>query len=337
MIYDNEDQTLVFDELFPDFNASRERLVMGLLVAKYLQMEYDPVIYQSLMDYYAYVSREFFDEETGMVYNTVGKNPEFKRLYNGPWMGMFLMEMYKVTHDRKYLPLMVKTMMPYYERGGYNFYPNGITLYETIEVLREAGMKAEEEQLMEMFRKHCDNIVRNGIAYPEHEVRYEQTIVTPAVNIIAQMYLIDPDESLVSACRLHVDVLERFNGRQPSYKLHEASLRHWDGYWFGKRLMYGDTLPHAATVHTANGFRHYALISGDESWMKRAENCARCSLCLFHEDGTANTSFLYPFSVNGVRCEYYDPFANEQDGELYYLIKYFDMWNRKDTNPEKEI
>ncbi len=328
LIYDNEDKCLVFDDLFPDFNASRERLVMGLLVARYLQAEYDEEVFRSLMAYYAYVSREFFDEESGTVYNTVGKNPEFKRLYNGPWMGMFLLEMHRVTGDKKYLRFMVKALENYYAAGGYNFYPNGITLHETVTALRDAGMKAEEDRLTEMFRRHAAAIVRNGIHYPEHEVRYEQTIVTPAVNITAQMYLISPDEALADACRLHTGVLERFNGAQPSYKLNEVSLRHWDGYWFGKRMMFGDTMPHAATVHTAVAFRHCALITGDDRLMKRAERCARSPLCLFREDGSASTSYLYPFSVNGVRCEYYDPFANEQDGELYYLLKYFDMWAR---------
>ncbi len=37
LIYDNEDKCPVFDYLYNDLNACRERLVMGLLVAKYLQ------------------------------------------------------------------------------------------------------------------------------------------------------------------------------------------------------------------------------------------------------------------------------------------------------------
>ena len=38
--------------------------------------------------------------------------------------------------------------------------------------------------------------------------------------------------------------LEAFNGNQPSYHLNEIAIRHWDGYWFGKREMWGDIFPH---------------------------------------------------------------------------------------------
>lgn len=329
MIYDKQDGCLIFDELFPDFNASRERLVMGIMIAKYLQYRPDERVYASLMEYYRYVSREFFDETTGMVYNTIGKNPEFKRLYNGPWMGMFLMELYKLTGQERYLDLMLRTMHPYYEAGGDNFYPNGMTMYETVAVLRRAGRNADADKLEQMFRKHVDRICRNGLNYPTHEVRYEQTIVTPAVNLTAQMWMLTHDDRLADGCRLHMSVLECFNGHQPSYHLNDVSLRHWDGYWFGKRRMYGDTMPHSASVHTSVAFWHYAQVTGDETYLRRAEASARNTLCLFHEDGSASVCWLYPFSVNGIRCEYFDEFCNEQDGVLYYMMKTLGMMNRQ--------
>lgn len=79
LIYDNEEKCQVFDYVFTDFNASRERLVMGLLVAKYLQWVKDDEVYEKFMKYYRFVTREFYDEETGEVYNNVGKHTEFKR------------------------------------------------------------------------------------------------------------------------------------------------------------------------------------------------------------------------------------------------------------------
>lgn len=329
MIYDKQDKCLIFDELFPDFNASRERLVMGILIAKYLQYRPDEHIYESLMKYYRYVSREFFDEETGMVYNTIGKNPKFKRLYNGPWMGMFMMELYKLTKEEHFLDSMMRAMYPYYQNGGDNFYPNGLTMYETVEVLRSAGRHEDAEKISEMFKKHADRIAANGLNYPIHEVRYEQTIVTPAVNLTAQMWMLNQDEKLAESCKLHMTVLNRFNGHQPSYHLNDVSLRHWDGYWFGKRLMYGDTMPHSASVHTSVAFWHYAQVTGDQEYLRRAESGARNTLCLFHEDGSASVCWLYPLTVNGIRCEYFDEFCNEQDGVLYYMIKTLGMLEKK--------
>ena len=37
----------------------------------------------------AFVLREFIDIETGMVYDTIGKDPAVVRLYNAPWGMMF--------------------------------------------------------------------------------------------------------------------------------------------------------------------------------------------------------------------------------------------------------
>ncbi len=48
LIYDNEENSMYFDNILGDYNASRERLVMGLLVAKYLQYHKDPKIYDSI-------------------------------------------------------------------------------------------------------------------------------------------------------------------------------------------------------------------------------------------------------------------------------------------------
>ena len=324
MIYDNQDKCLVYDELFPDYNASRERLVMGLLVAKYLQYRPDDrAARESLMRYYGFVRREFFDEESGVVYNAAGKNPKAKRLYNAPWMSVFMMEMYKATGDRAYLERMVRLLRVYYSVGGENFYPNGLSLFETVTVLRQAGMAAEAAEIRSYYKTHVENIVKNGTNYPEHEVRYEQTIVTPAVMMLAQYYMLTGDKKLVEECRRHVRVLERFNGDQPSHYLNEISMRHWDGYWFGKCMIYGDTLPHSASVHTSDAFLHYARISGDETYRKRAVRGARNVLSLFRADGSASTSYLYPLTCNGTRCEFYDYFANEQDGYLYFLIKFF--------------
>lgn len=325
MIYDNQDKCLIFDELFPDFNASRERLVMGILVAKYLQIEKDDKVMESLLQYYRFVSREFFDEESGMVYNTIGKNPEFKRLYNGPWMAIFVMEMYKATGDEHYLDLMYRLTVRYYEVGGTKCYPNGITLFETYEVLEKAGRHEQADHLKQLYQGHVDVIVKNGLNFPPHEVNYEQTIVSPTVNMIAQMYMMNHDEKLIPICGRHADVLMRFNGLQPSYLLNNLAIRHWDGYWFGKRMTYGDTFPHAASIHSSTAFLHYYWISGDEKYRYYAYAGARDILYLFHEDGSAATSHLYPLFVNGVRCEYDDEFANEQDGALYYLIKFFNM------------
>lgn len=323
LIYDNEEGRVHFDELFTDRNASRERLMMGLFLAKYLQFHKDERIYDSLMKYYRFVSREFYDEESGAVYNAIRRNPKFKRLYNAPWMSVFTMEMYKLTGDGRYLDNMYKLLCVYYSIGGEEFYPNGLSIYESVEVLRSAGREEMAEKLLQFYKRHIDRIVETGVYYPEHEVNYEQAIVTPAVTLTAQLCLLTKNKELLAPCREQLRILEKFNGHQPSHHLYEMSIRHWDGYWFGKRQNYGDTFPHPASIHTANAYLHYAMISGDENYRKKAYRGARNLLSLFRPDGSASNCYVYPFSVNGVRCEYYDEYANDQDGALYYLMKFY--------------
>ena len=78
---------------------------------------------------------------------------------------------------------------------------------------------------------------------PPHEVRFEQTIVTPALSILSAYYnLIERDPALLEEAKKHAAILKRFNGDQPDHKWNNLPIRHWDDYWFGKRALYGDTL-----------------------------------------------------------------------------------------------
>lgn len=334
LIYDNEEKSPVFDYLYTDHNACRERLVMGLLVAKYLQYVKDERLLAKFMKYYRFVTREFYDEETGEVYNNIGKRTEFKRLYNAPWMSVLVLEMYNLTGDKSYLDKMFKLLSIYYSIGGERFYPNGPSVYETVRALQKEGMTDKANALIEMYQKHADNIIAIGYEYPEHEAKYEQSIVAPAVNILCQLYMLTGEERLKVKAFEHLKVLERFNGHQPSHLLNDQAIRHWDNYWFGKHRSHGDTMPHAASVHTSNAYLHYAAVSGDEAYRKRAYSSARNALSLFFEDGSASSAYVYPYAVNGVRGECYDAWANEQDGMLYYLIKFYGALSDGSIDPD---
>lgn len=116
-------------------------------------------------------------------------------------------------------------------------------------------------------------------------------------------------------------VVEAFNGFQPSYHLNEVGIRHWDGHWFGKREMFGDTFPHYWSSITGAVYYYYALCTGDKSYMERAQNVVRNNLCLFFEDGRASCAYMYPYKINGIKAQFYDPYANDQDWALvYYLL-----------------
>ena len=70
----------------------------------------------------------------------------------------------------------------------------------------------------------------------------------------------------------------------------------------------------------ALAFFHYAKVTGDSSYLERARTVLWGNLSLFTPEGTGSAAHLYPFSTNGVRGERNDPWANDQDWALIYLL-----------------
>lgn len=322
LIYDIKEHYQYFDDDWSDHNASRERIGMGLLLAEYVKQTGDKTAYESLMKFKSFVFREFVDAQTGNVYDTIKKNPERLRLYNASWVIMFLIELYQIDKEKEYLTVMVRIIKNYYAQGGAEFYPNGWFPYETVEVLREADMNEEADGLVALYKTHVDNMVKIGTNYPPHEVNYEQTIVTPGATFISQFVRISGENDYIGDAKKQIEVLARFNGHQPDYHMYETAIRHWDDYWFGKSRLYGDTFPHYWSSLSGLAFLNYYKISGDEVYLKKAEDNIRNCLCLFFKDGSASCAYVYPYSVNGQKGEFFDEWANDQDFALYYAVKY---------------
>lgn len=332
LIYDNEDQSQYFSYRTLDHNANRERTNIGLLLCRYLQTHRNPAAEHALDLYENFLLREIYDTETGGVFCNIGRSTEVKRLYNNAGMVNFWLEMYRLKKDEKYLTWMSRSIRLYYQNDGYRFYPNGSLYSDVVAAMREAGRTGEADELDAMIKKHVDQICRLGYNYPPHEVNFEQTIATPAVAIPAAYALFSKRElTIVEEVKRQIELLELFQGDQPDYHLHEIAIRHWDGFWFGKRRLYGDTFPHYLSALTARAFHLYARLSGDTSYDDRARRCLRNCLCLFFPDGSASAAYLYPYSITMInedgsdctpprRGEYYDPWANDQDGALYLAL-----------------
>ena len=135
------------------------------------------------------------------------------------------------------------------------------------------------------------------------------------------MYALTGDNAYLRAAERQIAVLDLFNGIQPDYHLYEVAIRHWDGYWFGKKRYYGDTFPHYWSVLTGNVFELYGKFTGQSGYLKRAEDARRAILPTFFSDGRASCAYVYPYSVNDQRGEFYDPYANDQDWGLYFYLK----------------
>lgn len=317
LIYDNEEEQLYYSHDH-DHNGGRERLAMGALMALALQDRSCPAWEKSLDDYIAYVYRELYDRETGVVFNDISRNLEWHRLYNYPWMAIFQMEVYKLKKQLCYLKDACRTMERYYLEGGEKFYALGIPMTELARLLDQAGLNKERERILSLFRRHVDHIAETGTNYPAMEVRYEQSIVAPAVDYLLQGYQLFGDSRYLDEAKAQIRVLRLFHGHQPDYRQFENAIRHWDGYWFGKRKNYGDTYPHYWSVTSALCAFRLFEITGDRDCREWGGAVLRGVLNLFFPDGRASCAMVFPASVNGRETGYYDPWANDQDWGLYY-------------------
>lgn len=264
--------------------------------------------------------RELVDVETGQVFNDIGRDDSYRRKYNAPWFATFFTELYYLYGEKKYLLCAYRIIKTYYDEGGAGFYPINLPVLEISSALRKEGMNVEYVEVRGYFVQHAESLMCTGLHYPVSEVNYEQSIVAPAADILLQVHVLTGEQKYLKAAKKQMEVLDLFNGIQPDYHLHEVSIRHWDGYWFGKYRMYGDTFPHYWSALTGNIFALYGRITKDEDYVKREEDSWRGVLPTIFPDGSASCAYLYPYRVNGIRAEYYDPYANDQDWGLYYYL-----------------
>ena len=313
--YDNEEKILVCTPE-NDFNAGRERTGMGVLIARALQqnlLKDREKAEQSLREYHAFYLRELVNAATGLVCNCSGKDNSYFRLYNYPWAVTFFLECWKLWGEKEDLKTAVHITEKFYEQDGFRFYPIEMPIVMLCQELEKAGEQEDLKTVRDLFRRHADQLIEIGTAYPASEVNYEQSIVQPAAEVILQVYEVTGEEKYLRGAEQQIAVLELFDGQQPDYHLHEIAIRHWDGYWFGKRRVFGDTFPHYWSAENGRTFKRYARLTGNEEYNIRGEHSLRGVLSMFFEDGTATCAYLYPYSVNGQKTDFADPYANDQN------------------------
>lgn len=254
-----------------------------------------------------------------MVYGNVGRSNS-NRIYNFPWVAQFHLEMYRATRDTTQLDRFVRVMKSYYAHGGGEFYAIGIPVTEGLKALADAGRTEERAELLADFRSQAEYFLKNGCNYPRSEVNYEQSIVAPAVQFLAEMYLATSDQRYLEAAKVQMPLLEAFCGRQPDDRLNGVAIRHWDDYWFGKLRVYGDTMPHYWSTINAVAYSYYSRDTGDKSWSEKADTVLKANLSLFNVEGSASCAHLYALTTNGQPGNRNDPWANDQDWALVNLL-----------------
>ena len=324
LAYDNEEERLVYTPE-NDFNGGRERVAMGVLMAMYLSgggADEDGSLRASLDKYTDYVLRELVDEETGVVFNDIGRDISYKRAYNFPWFSRYFLELYRLTDAVRYLRLAHRIAIRFYtHEGGDRFYPIELPLVDLAHALEAEALHAEHLELLAWASRHAQYLMDTSVHYPPSEVAFEQTIIVPAADVLLQMYELTGEEAYLTGAEEHLKLLELFNGCQPDYHCSEVALRNWDGYWFGKRRLFGDTFPHYWSGVTGNVFLRYARLTGKEEYADRGEASLRGVLPMIFPDGRASCAYIYPQTTNGLPGDSFDPYANDQDWGLIFSLR----------------
>ncbi|KOC17000.1 hypothetical protein AFLA70_613g000561 [Aspergillus flavus AF70] len=285
---------------------------------------------KSLRIYYNYVNNKLQDP-SGYVYDwPIGSKTASLRLYDWPWVMQLHLAMAKlgneaVTSHGNYtatpVERLMSTMERFYTEGGETHYSIGLPIFESLTFLKAYGYRDAYQRALQLFTAHGKQIAKIGQNYPSSEVNYEQSIVAPAAIILLELYRSTGAKSWLEAAHAHFDRLEAFGGRQPDYHLHDIAIRHWDGYWFGKDRMWGDTFPHYWSTLTGIAMHHYANATGNKTYKTRAEGILRANLALFTEEGRGHCAFIYPTTVDGRKGHYLDPYANDQDWALADILQ----------------
>ena len=340
LIYDSETDSLYYDESFSDHNAARERIVMGTVVCKALQAQYDQELMNSLTRHRAFIEREMFDVESGVFYNQIAKNNKWKRYFNLPWASTYYLEWYLLTGEKQCLLNAANILQHFFEWTGCQKDAQCIEIVRLCEALKKEGFYQLHDSLKAKFLQYADQIeyTRAIERSAGHvlETSYVSEHPNTRLSYLAQAYLLEPKEEYRQKAQDQLIKTKAFFAHQPDFHMDCVGVRYWDRFWFGKRQSYGDLFPHYWSALAGWGLIWYDRAFGDPNARELAERNLTGNLCIYREDGFAANNYLYPYKVElfssrpsepkpflkaGV-CygKNYDAWANDQDWALYYAL-----------------
>jgi len=320
--YDTERGLTVPGAGWQDFSDGRERIGMGLLLQEALRHGHAP----DGADGAAQAFRRFVTDclltDTHELRSDSHRSEASPRLYDIPWLVLLL-----AGHDPD---RALAALRGFYERGGERFLAigAGIAARELAAALRAGGRDAEADEVDGLLRAHAAASIEAGEELPAHEVNYEQSMVAPLLEILCTARDLAPDPGAIDeAIAQRLPWLLAFGGPQPHGRLRDIAIRHWDGYWFGREQLWGDTFPHHWSALTANVLLLLPEPVAAEYERERGEPPAAtagriyaANLIDFAPDGSATAAFVFPSCVSGRPAHRADPLANDQDWALYWPL-----------------
>lgn len=303
----------------PDMEPGAERLGIGVSLAVLAQLGYKDEFLPPLRRYADFILK--LCRPDNYVYASLSPKSR-KRDFNSPWAVEFFLEMYKLTDERRYLTKAYELMLANVLRKG--------TLIEVespdselVKVLRSAGLTDEADRMVNALVGHKDLFLRNARTSERvEEVGFAPEYASSRILQFLAAYDFVGDSRYLQDAVDFVPVFEANLGPQPSAWCHDIGLHHWDGFWFGKRRCWGDTMPNHWNGTGADAIAELArhgVAPGMDG--RRAWSIGRQVLTLIRPDGGAGCAFVYPDRVNGRPAKFLDPLANDQDWVMLYYLR----------------
>ena len=144
----------------------------------------------------------------------------------------------------------------YYRRGGERFLAIGAGIAAATlacELRDGRARRAAAGEVAGLLRGHARRSAEAGGELPAHEVNYEQSMVAPLLEILcAARELVAATSGSTTRSRRGCRGCSPSAAPSPTCGCATSPIRHWDGYWFGREQLWGDTFPHHWSALTAN-------------------------------------------------------------------------------------
>ena len=305
-----------------DHSEGGERIGMGVFLSLMARRGCRDEFLPALIRYARFVRTCLQDADYTSWRNRAARRE--MRSYNYPWYARFYLEMYDLTGDRKYLEDAWGTVRRLFDGRGVRV-PIAVVEFPILRLhraLAAAGMSREAETFLSWVRAYAEPpAALNRGDSSRNEVGMAPERVSSVIRQQLELRLITGEGRYLDVARDWMVLSDAILGLQPSWHAHDIGLHHWDGFWFGKRMRWGDTMPHDWDGGMAIAFARYAEATGDESYRRRAVGIANAMLGLFTPDGRGTCGWVYPDRVNGVAAKGPDPLCNDQDWALVYYLE----------------
>ena len=330
LIYDSETKSQYCGPI--DHNAARERICMGIVVAKALQLEFDEKMMASLKKHRSFIERELFDAETGYVFNDVLKNSDWKRIFNFPWLSTYYLEWYNLTAEKTCIENAAKIILKFFELAEFKYPAQCMEVVRICDVLEREQLFDLHKKLRDSFLHYADN--SSDTYCIKGECSWCSEVPSSILCYLAQAYILSQDDKYLQKAKSTILMAKAFWGEQPDFHLNCVPVRYWDRYWFGKYREYGDVFPQYWSALAGWGLAWYDKATGSSTHQDIIKANLYGNLCVFQEDGFAANNYLYPYKITlyssdpdyknmymtpGITYgKKYDKWANDQDWALYY-------------------